>query len=89
MPETFREFCSGVCNVHSKLKHSKPTVGYGCFLYTQSRQQAEHMPQRNMKEEQKGNIKGGAFPCMTKNLKNLLAANSLSLCLIGVVRAVL
>jgi hypothetical protein len=42
-----------------------------------------------MKEEQKGNIKGGAFPCMTKNLKNLLAANSLSLCLIGVVRAVL
>jgi hypothetical protein len=53
MPETFTEFCSGVCNVHSKLKHSKPTVGYGCFLYTQSRQQAEHMPQRNMKEEQK------------------------------------
>jgi hypothetical protein len=39
------------CNVHSKLKHSKPTVGYGCFLYTQSRQQAEHMPPRNIKEE--------------------------------------
>jgi hypothetical protein len=37
----------------------------------------------------KRNIKGGAFPCMTKNLKNLLAANSLSLCLIGVVQAVL
>jgi hypothetical protein len=51
--ETFREFCSGVCNVHSKLKHSKPTVGYGCFLYTQTRQQAEHMPQRNIKDKQK------------------------------------